>query len=70
MADTVDDDPYKFERMGTGVGGKSTLRIRSSALKNFEEFLLTRKYPNDVKTLNQIPAAIVLDVSLWQEYGK
>ena len=56
--------------MGTGVGGKSTLRIRSSALKNFEEFLLMKKYPNDVKTLNPIPAAIVLDVCLWQEYGK
>ena len=73
MGDIMDDDvadSYKFEKMGTGVGGKSTIKIRASALKNFEEFLVMKKYSKDVKSLHDIPAAILLDVSLWQEYGK
>ena len=47
MDDTANDgdvpESYEFEMMGSGVGGKSTVRIRTAAMKNFEEFLLMKK---------------------------
>lgn len=69
------DEPITYQKAGIGGKSKSTLAGRVSALRNFSEFLMTKKIKNNDNTgiailLEDLSAGAISNISLWQEYGK
>jgi hypothetical protein len=69
------DEPVTFSRLGSGEGRQATQDGRSSAFRNFEEFLSLKRYPSNKSggryavKIDDLTQATAVDIGTWQEYA-